>query len=151
MSEAKESSKSPISSFDDLMDYESCQMFSDVSTDKTVIFQGVQRVPKADSLFYTSVSVEKDLILKALIDSGSMACTISKSAEEILLKSNSDMTSQSAQDIVIVGCGGHQVTPTAVYDLKATVYSCPMIIPALVVPGQTEEMILGTNVIKRLL
>ncbi len=144
-------SESPIFSFDDLMDYESCQMFSDVSSDKTVIFQGVQRVPKADSLFYTSISVEKDLILKALIDSGSMACTISKSAEESLLKSNPDMTSQSAQDIVIVGCGGHQVTPTAVYDLKATVYGCHMIIPSLVVPGQTEEMILGTNVIKRLL
>ncbi len=27
-------SESPISSFDDLMDYESCQMFSDVSSDK---------------------------------------------------------------------------------------------------------------------
>lgn len=144
--------ESPISSFDDVMDYESLsQMFSDVSPGKTVIFQGVQRVPKADSLFYTSVSVEKNIIFKALIDSGSMACTISKSAEESLLTSNPDMTSQSAQDIVIVGCGGHQVTPTAVYDLKATVYGCSMTIPALVVPGQTEEMILGTNVIKRLL
>ncbi|KAL0152835.1 hypothetical protein M9458_051856, partial [Cirrhinus mrigala] len=133
-------SESPMSSFDDLMDYESlCQMMSDVSLDKAVIFQGVQRVPKADSLFYTSVSVEKDLILKALIDSGSMACTISESAEESLLKSNPDMTSQSAQDVVIVGCGGHHVTPTAVYDFKATVYGCSMIIPALVVPGQTED------------
>ncbi|KAL1279463.1 hypothetical protein QQF64_026136 [Cirrhinus molitorella] len=126
-------------------------MNSDVSSDKTVIFQGVQRIPKADSLFYTSVSVEKDVIFKALIDSGSMACTISKSVEESLLKRNPDMTSQSAQDIVIVGCGGHHVTPTAVCDLKAIVYGCSMIIPALVVPGQTEEMILGTNVIKRLL
>ncbi|RXN14312.1 interleukin-1 receptor accessory -like 1-A isoform X3 [Labeo rohita] len=97
------------------------------------------------------IPVEKDLIPKALIDSGSMACTISESAEESLLKSNPDMTSQSAQDVVIVGCGGHRVTPTAVYDLKATVYGCSMIIPALVVLGQTEEMILGTNVIKRLL
>lgn len=145
-------SESPISSFEDEMDYESlCQMFSDVTSNKTVIFQGVQKVPQADSLFYTSVSVEKDLVLKALIDSGSMACTISESAEERVLKNISDMTSQSAEDIVIVGCGGHRVAPTAVYDLKATVYGCSMIIPALVVPGQTEEMILGTNVIKRLL
>ncbi len=44
-----------------------------------------------------------------------------------------------------------KLPPTAVYDLKATVYGCHMIIPSLVVPGQTEEMILGTNVIKRLL
>lgn len=145
-------SESPISSFEDEMDYESlCQMFSDVTSNKTVIFQGVQKVPQADSLFYTSVSVEKDLVLKALIDSGSMACTISESAEERVLKNIPDMTSQSAEDIVIVGCGGHRVAPTAVYDLKATVYGCSMIIPALVVPGQTEEMILGTNVIKRLL
>lgn len=123
-------SESPITDFDDVMDYESlCQMISETSQHKTVIFQGVQKVPRADSLFHTSVSVEKDLILKSLIDSGSMACTISESTEKKLLESNPTITSQSAQDIVIVGCGGHHITPTAVYDLKATVYGCPMLIP----------------------
>lgn len=37
------------------------------------------------------------------------------------------------------------------YDLDVTVYGCRMIIPAMVVPGQTEEMILGSNAIKHIL
>lgn len=54
-------------------------------------------------------------------------------------------------DVVIVGCGGHQVTPKALYDLDVTVYGCKIIIPALVVPGQAEEMILGSNAINKLI
>lgn len=75
-----------------------------------------------------------------------MACTLS---EERLLKCIPDTTRQSAQDIVIVGCGSHFVTPTAVYDLKDMVYGYSVIIPALVMPGQTKEMVLGTNIITR--
>lgn len=80
-----------------------------------------------------------------------MACTLSESAEACLLESNLSITKQPAQDIVIVGCGGHRVTPTAIYDLHITVYGCSMTVPTLVVPGQAEELILGTNAIKRLL
>lgn len=41
-----------------------------------------------DSLFYTPVSVENGPTLKALIDSGPVACTRSKAAEANLLKAN---------------------------------------------------------------
>lgn len=143
----------PTSSFEAFSDYDTLSQLysSDISSDKTVIFQSLQTVPKSDSLFYTSVSIENGATFKALIDSGSMACTLSESAEANLVKCIPNIMKQSAQDIVIVGCGGHRVTPTAIYDLQITVYGDSMTVPTLVVPGQTEEFILGTNAIKTLL
>ena len=143
----------PTSSFEAFSDYESLSQLysSDCSSEKTVIFLNLQTVPRSDSLFYTSVSIVNGLSFKALIDSGSMACTLSESAEAMLLKYIPGNSKQSAQDIVIVGCGGHRVTPTAIYDLQVSVYGYSMTVPTLVVPGQSEEMILGSNVIKRLL
>lgn len=37
------------------------------------------------------------------------------------------------------------------YDLTTSVYGYKVVIPALVVPGQTDEMILGSNAIKWLI
>ena len=140
-------------SFEAFSDYESLSQLysSDISSEKIVIFLNLQTVPRSDSLFYTSVSIVNGLSFKALIDSGSMACTLSEPAEAMLLQCIPGISKQSAHDIMIVGCGGHRVTPTAIYDLQVTVYGCSMTVPTLVVPGQSEEMILGTNVIKRLL
>ncbi|KAG1925166.1 interleukin-1 receptor accessory protein-like 1-A [Pimephales promelas] len=79
-------------------------------------------VPMTDSLFYTPVSVENGPTLKALIDSGSMACTISETAEANLLEANPNLIKTPADNVVVVGCG-----------------------------GQTEELIIGSNAIKPLL
>lgn len=146
-------SEPPTSSFEAYSDFDSLSQLysSDISSSKTVIFQSYQSVPKSDSLFYTPVAIEGGPTLKALIDSGSMACTLSGSAEASLVKSIPGIKRQSARDVVIIGCGGHRVTPTAIYDLNITVYGCPMSVPTLVVPGQTEEFIMGTNAIKELL
>lgn len=134
-------------------DYESIyeQNKSSLSPEKTTVFQGIQRVPRADSLFYTTVSVEDGLSFTALLDSGSMTSTLSEAAEVKLLASASTLSKYSADDDVIIGCGGHRVTPTAMYDLSTCVYGCKMTIPVLIVPGQTDEMILGSNTIKSLL
>ncbi|KAL7861858.1 hypothetical protein SRHO_G00132990 [Serrasalmus rhombeus] len=83
-----------------------------------------------------------------MIDSGSMACTLSESAESRLLQQNPDMERHSADDIIIIGCGGQSVIPKALYNVELTVYDGRMLIPVLVVPGQTDEMILGSNAIK---
>jgi len=80
-----------------------------------------------------------------------MACTLSEAAEARLLESLSKLPKCPADDVVIIGCGGHRVTPTAMYDLSVCVYGCKMIIPVLIVPGQADEMILGSNAIKSLL
>lgn len=70
-------------------DMEECEslykLYSDsIPDNKTVIFQMTQRIPRADSLFYTPVSIANGPTLKAMIDSGSMACTLSKGAEASL-------------------------------------------------------------------
>lgn len=90
-------------------------------------------------------------VLRALLDSGSMACTVNETADTKLSKSIPNIEKKSAEDFVIVGCGGHLVTPSAIYDLTTTVYGYKMIIPVLVMPGQTDEMILGSNAIKWLI
>lgn len=59
-------------------------------------------------------------------------------------------------DILLVGCGGVQVKPTQVkpkciHNLKMEVYGSTFSVPALVVPGQKDQVILGTNVIKHIL
>lgn len=61
------------------------------------------------------------------------------------------MTRDTANGYVIIGCGGHRVSPKDMYDLDVAVYGCRMIVPVMVVPGQTEEMILGSNAIKHIL
>ncbi|KAK0155302.1 hypothetical protein N1851_002360 [Merluccius polli] len=123
---------------------------SSVPPDKTVIFQGTQRIQKSDSLFYTTVTAA-GVSLKAMMDSGSTGCTLSVPAVQRLLQQNPDMRQYSADDVVIIGCGGHQVTPSAICDVEVEVYDCKMIIPMFVVPGQTDDMILGSNAIKTII
>lgn len=101
-------------------------------------------------LFYTTVSAA-NVTLKEMIDSGSMACTLSEAVEARLLQCNPNMRRCSADDVVIIGCGGHQVPPKAMYDVEIIVYDCRMVIPMFVVLGQTDEMILGSNAIKTIL
>lgn len=125
---------------------------STIPSSKNLIFQGSQRVAETDSLFYTdTVLVRNGPTFKALLDSGWMACTMSESAVKSLLQQCPDMTRKTADDYVIIGCGGHRVSPKDMYDLDVTVYGCRMIIPTMVVPGQTEQIILGSNAIKHIL
>ena len=116
-----------------------------------MIVQDLQRLSKTDSQFHTDVTAANNLVLRALVDSGSMACTVSVAADNKLSQSIPDMKKKSAEEFVIVGCGGNLVTPTAMYDLITSVYGYKVMIPVLVVPGQTDEMILGSNLIKWLI
>ncbi|KAJ3588942.1 hypothetical protein NHX12_010283 [Muraenolepis orangiensis] len=95
---------------------------STIPSSKKLIFQGSQRIAETNSLFYTPVPVKNGPTLKALLDSGSMACTISESAVESLLQQCPDMKRDTADDYVIIGCGGHHVSPKDMYDLDVTVY-----------------------------
>ncbi len=118
---------------------------------KTLIFQNTHRVQRIDSLFYTPATVWGDLQLKAMVDSGSMACTMSEVAERLLLQYKPNLQKFPASDVVIIGCGGQRVTPKVMYELELSVYACKMVVPVLVVPGQTDDLILGSNAIKWLI
>lgn len=54
-------------------------------------------------------------------------------------------------NVVLVGCGGLRVKPKCAFNVEMEVYGCKMLVPTLVVPGQHDELILGTNVIKHIL
>lgn len=127
---------------------ESCRSFSGKSS---VVFQNIVKLEKADSLFYTDVSV-KGVSFQALLDSGSMACTMNEEAEEMLKNAGVALEfSEMQSNIVLVGCGGVHVQPKCVYQLEMEVYGQAVSVPTLLVPGQRDQMILGTNVIKHIL
>lgn len=64
-----------------------------------------------------------------------------------IVDGNSDLSTE----VVLVGCGGLRVKPKSVYNLTMEVYGLKMIVPTLVVSGQHDELIIGTNVIKHIL
>lgn len=82
---------------------------------------------------------------------GSMACSVSEAVEEKLIAAGT-LSSDIEQDldIVLIGCGGQRVRPKRVCDLQLEIYGCTVSVPTLVVPGQVDELIIGTNVIKYL-
>lgn len=105
-----------------------------------------------DSLFYTPVKIGDTVTLDAMLDSGSMACTINESAEMKLRSAGAvDESSEFKTDVTLVGCGGLRVKPKSSFNLTMEVYGMKMAVPTLVVPGQHDELIIGTNVIKHIL
>lgn len=115
----------------------------------TVIMQNTSRLHTSDSLFYTPVVINGTTTVRAMLDTGSMACTINEDVEKKLTETGSlDYDVKSNTDIVLVGCGGKLVYPKKVCDLQFDLYECAVIVPTLVVPGQIDELIIGTNVLK---
>lgn len=118
---------------------------------KTAIFQLTQRLQRADSLFYTDVCAAGEVHLIAMIDIGSMSCSLSEAAAAHILQHCHDVKRSPANDIVVIGAGGRHVALTAVLDLEVTIYGFKLLIPTLVIPGQTDDMIVGSNVLKVLI
>lgn len=116
---------------------------------EVVVYQSIHRVGSSDSLFYTMGETVK---MGGMLDSGSMACSISETAE-MTLREAGVITDQKQIDVnvVLVGCGGLRVKPKCAFNVEMEVYGCKMLVPPLVVPGQHDELILGTNVIKHIL
>ncbi|KAJ8395731.1 hypothetical protein AAFF_G00029680 [Aldrovandia affinis] len=117
-----------------------------------VVVQGSAEVPAFSELFYTQVKVNDRVELKGMMDSGSMTCTLNEEAERKLTESGALVGEpQAAERIVLVGCGGKQTVPKCVYDLTLTIYGVTCLVPVLVVPGQCDELIIGSNVLKHLM
>ena len=122
---------------------------SQLSEDKTVIMVGSQRVDRASELFYAPVSVGGQSILKGMLDSGSMSCTLSEEAESKLRAAGVLPCPHPVPgNVVLIGCGGLTTRPKCIYDLDVDVYGFKFIVPTFVVPGQRDEFILGSNVIR---
>lgn len=107
------------------------------------------KLESSDSLFYTGVIVGAQVKLHALLDSGSMACTMNEEANHKLKSAGIVFTpSEINPNIVLVGCGSVSIQPKSIYQLEMEIYDLAVNVPTLVVPGQRDEIILGTNVIE---
>lgn len=99
-----------------------------------------------DDLFRATVLVEEKVELLALVDSGSVTCTLSESAERILQDQCDNLSKPTRK--VLTGCGGKQTKPKCAYELNVDLLGCKMTVNFLVVPGQEDDMIVGSNVLR---
>ncbi len=88
----------------------------------------------------------------AMLDTGSMACTMSsKILPKLLSTGVLSNLSLAPTDVVLVGCGGTRTNPLGVCELDLNVYGCHVTVPTLVVTGQGDDLILGSNLLKHLI
>lgn len=108
-----------------------------------------ERIDDEDDLFYAPAMIGGKIELLALVDSGSVTCTLSEAAEQILRDSNLiDDQSCKPTKKTLTGCGGNQTKPKCEYELNVDMFDCRMTVNVLVVPGQEDDMIVGSNVIR---
>lgn len=89
--------------------------------------------------------------VRAMLDSGSMACTVSSTVVAQLLEQEVFKTpTLEPTDVVLIGCGGSKTLPSGVCDLEVEAYGCKVIVPMLVVEGQSENLIVGSNLLRYL-
>lgn len=88
----------------DINDYETLYRTccSVVPPQKTLIVQSLQKLSKTDSLFYTDVTANDGHVFNALVDSGSMACTISETVDAKLSQSTPDIQKKLLVVVVIL-------------------------------------------------
>lgn len=117
-----------------------------------IVVQCTQKVQAFGELFYTPVQINNAVTLSGMMDSGSMACSISESAvEKLSAASVLPEKKQPAENVVLIGCGGLQTKPEGFYDLEMDLYGMRIIVPTLLVPGQHDDLILGSNFIKHII
>ncbi|CAI5694737.1 unnamed protein product [Oreochromis niloticus] len=86
-----------------------------------------------------------------MLDSGSMACTLSTNMMPQLLH-HAVLPTPTLQptDVVLIGCGGSRTVPSGVCDITVEMYGCKVVVPMLVIAGQSEDLILGSNLMRYL-
>ncbi|XP_026092444.1 uncharacterized protein LOC113065403 [Carassius auratus] len=107
----------------------------------TVIVQNTRKLSMHEGLFYTDVCLENTLTVKGMIDCGSMACTVSPGVVSKLKDAG----------VALTDSGGSKTKPSGMCDINMTVYGCTVQVPTLIVDGQDDDIIVGSNVIKYLI
>lgn len=83
---------------------------------QVVGFQNTHTVGGSDSVSNTLVMVGNKVALNAMVDSGSMACTINGTAEIKFIEAGVVTThDQFNTDVVLIGCGGRHVKPKSLW------------------------------------
>ncbi|KAJ8000232.1 hypothetical protein DPEC_G00202700 [Dallia pectoralis] len=117
-----------------------------------VIAQNMQTLEVFDELFYAPVCVNDKFQMMGMLDSGSMACTFSEAVESrMLCEGVLPKPTPLLQEIMLIGCGGKATRPKCMYEVELKVYGEKCMVPVLIVPGQRDDLIIGTNLIKFLM
>ncbi|CAI5678545.1 unnamed protein product [Oreochromis niloticus] len=78
-----------------------------------------------------------------------MSCTLSEEADRKVRAAGVALILQHAREnVVLVGCGGLLTQPKCINDWDIEVYGTRFLVPTFVVPGQKDELIVGSNVIR---
>lgn len=84
----------------------------------SIAYQNTQIVGCSESLFFTSVRVGGKVTLGGMLDSGSMACTISETSMCTLLDDGAIWeTDRFSSDVTLVGVGGQGVTLKSAFNI----------------------------------
>jgi hypothetical protein len=116
---------------DSVVDLESIysSVCDEVKSNEKVIMQNTQRVLHNNELFYTSVLLGDVIEVRAMIDSGSMPCTLSSTVVPHLEKAGVLKSgSLSPTEVVLVGCVGLKTKSVGVGELNVCVWQqclCP--------------------------
>lgn len=95
-----------------------------------IIVQSSHKVEAFSNLFYVPVHVNNHVQLSGMLDSGSMACTISKNAEEKISSAGVlPVKKHTEENIVLVGCGGQHTQPEGFYDLEIQFFGIQCVVP----------------------
>lgn len=80
-----------------------------------VIAQNTQRLEPFDELFYTPVTLNNKFQIQGMLDSGSMACTLSEKVEQMMLNQNSlsEPVPLSLEKLFSLVVEGHSANPAA--------------------------------------
>lgn len=74
-------------------------------------------VPTFCESSYIQMAINDKVELKRMLDSGSMACTMSEAAESSLREAGTlAVEPQSVERIMLIGLGGKQTHPKCIYD-----------------------------------
>lgn len=96
--------------------YEDCCVKAHKGTG--IVIQAMQKIDAFSELSYALVLVNHSVQLKGMLDSGSMACSISEHAVEKLRSAGVLLEKQHpGENIVLTGCDGLQTRPERFYDL----------------------------------
>lgn len=91
------------------------------------------------------------MLVRAMLDSGSMACTMSSSdLPQLLQQAILKTPILGPTDVVLIGCGGSKTVPSGLCDLEVEVYGCKVVVPTLVVDDQSDDLIISSNLLRYL-
>lgn len=141
--------KPPDVSVDDDLESVYLSVYEEREMGRTPILQNIQKLRPHDDLFYADVKLGGKITVRALLDSGSMACTLSSSViPQLLQHAVLKDPILGPTDTVLIGCGGSRTLPSGVCDLEMELCGCKVIVPTLVVDVQCDELIVGSNLLR---